>query len=74
MFAAAAREANHEAEWEQAMPVERWLEQAKTPEATRDRIRGALEEEADGGAETGLRASRTEDGLTITQRWLLLGG
>ena len=74
MFAAAAREANHEAEWEQAIPVERWLEQAKTPEATRERIRDALQDEADGGAETGLRASRTDDGLTVTQRWVLLGG
>ena len=74
MFAAARREAERDAEWEQTMPVEHWLEQAKTPEAARDRIRTAFEEEADGGAATGLRASRTDDGLTITQRWLLLGG
>ena len=74
LFAAAGREAKREADWEQAMPVERWLEQAKTPDEARDSIRTALEEEADGGPPTGLRAARGDDGLTLTQRWLLLGG
>jgi ubiquinone/menaquinone biosynthesis C-methylase UbiE len=73
-LSAAGREARREADWEQGMPVEPWLEQAKTPEEARDQIRSALEEEADGGPPTGLHASRTDDGLTITQRWLLLGG
>lgn len=74
LFAAAGRDAKREADWEQAMPVEHWLEQSKTPGAARDQIRSALEEEADGGTPTGLRASRADDVLTITQRWLLLGG
>jgi ubiquinone/menaquinone biosynthesis C-methylase UbiE len=74
MFAAAGHEAKREADWEQAMPVEHWLQQAKAPEAARERIRTAFEEEADGGPATGLRAARADDGLTITQRWLLLGG
>jgi ubiquinone/menaquinone biosynthesis C-methylase UbiE len=74
VFAAAGREAKQEAEWEQALPVEPWFDQAKTPDQARDQIRAAFEEEADGGAPTGLRAARTDDGLTITQRWLLIGG
>ena len=74
LFAAAGRETKREAEWEQAMPLEPWLDQAQAPGRERDRIRAALEEEADGGAATGLRAERREGGLTITQRWLLIGG
>jgi ubiquinone/menaquinone biosynthesis C-methylase UbiE len=74
MFAAAGRDVMQEAEREQAMPVEHWLEQSKTPDQARDRVREAFQEEADGGAETGLRASHGDDGMTITQRWLLLGG
>jgi ubiquinone/menaquinone biosynthesis C-methylase UbiE len=71
---AVGRETKEEAEWEQALPLEPWLDQAETPDEARDRIRAAIEEEADGGAPTGLRATRTDDGLTITQRWLLVGG
>jgi ubiquinone/menaquinone biosynthesis C-methylase UbiE len=73
-LAAAGREPGREAEWEQTMPVEPWLEQAMTPDGARGQIRAALQDEADAGAATGLRAARTDDGLTITQRWLLLGG
>jgi ubiquinone/menaquinone biosynthesis C-methylase UbiE len=73
-LAAARREAKQEADWEQAMPVEPWLDQAKTPDEVRDQVRAALEEEADGGEPTGLRGTRTDGGLAITQRWLLLGG
>jgi ubiquinone/menaquinone biosynthesis C-methylase UbiE len=73
-FAAAGREAKQQSDWEQALPVEPWLDQAKTADQDRDRIRAALEQEADGGAPTGLRAAYGEDGLTITQRWVLIGG
>ena len=74
MFAAVGRDTRQEADWEQPMPVEHWFEQAKTPNESRDRVRAAFLEEADGGEETGLRATQGDDGLTITQRWLLLGG
>lgn len=74
LFAAAGREVRSEADWEQAMPVEAWLDQAKTPDEVRDQIRATLEEEADGGSPTGLRGAHGEDGLTITQRWVLIGG
>jgi ubiquinone/menaquinone biosynthesis C-methylase UbiE len=74
LFAAASREVRHEAEWEQAMPVEPWLDQAETPDEERDRIRAALAEEAGGGEPTGLRVKRGTDGLMISQRWLLIGG
>jgi ubiquinone/menaquinone biosynthesis C-methylase UbiE len=74
LIAAAGREAKREADWEQALPVERWLQQAETPAEARSQIRAALEEEADGGAPTGLRAQRADEGLMISQRWLLIGG
>jgi ubiquinone/menaquinone biosynthesis C-methylase UbiE len=74
LFTAAGRETGSDAEWEQPMPVEPWLDQAETGDTARAEIRGALEEEAGGGTPTGLRAARTDDGLTITQRWLLIGG
>ena len=74
MFAAVGRDTRREADWEQPMPVERWFEQAKTPGETRDRVRGAFQQEADGGDETGLRATQGDEGLTITQRCPLLGG
>jgi ubiquinone/menaquinone biosynthesis C-methylase UbiE len=70
----AGREPKREAEWEQTMPVEHWLEQARTPDEGREQIRSALEGEAGGGETTGLRATRADGDLAITQRWLLLGG
>jgi ubiquinone/menaquinone biosynthesis C-methylase UbiE len=73
-LAAAGREANREADWEQAMPLEPWLDQAKTPDGARQQIRAALEEETEGGPPTGLRPARADGGLTISQIWLLLGG
>jgi ubiquinone/menaquinone biosynthesis C-methylase UbiE len=74
LLSATAREPRRETEREQAMPVERWLEQARAPEDARDALRAAFEEEADGGAATGLRATRDDGELVIRQRWLLLGG
>jgi ubiquinone/menaquinone biosynthesis C-methylase UbiE len=74
LFSDAGREPSREAEWEQALAVERWLEQARTPDEDRERIRAAFEDEAAGGAETGLRAIRSDGELAIRQRWLLLGG
>jgi ubiquinone/menaquinone biosynthesis C-methylase UbiE len=74
LLSAAGRETHREARHEQEMPVERWLEQSKTPKDTGERIRVALEEEAEGGAPTGLRAARSDGALTITQTWVLLGG
>jgi SAM-dependent methyltransferase len=59
---------------EQAMPAGPWLEQARTPPERREPILRALGEEADGGAPTGLRASRSGDQLTVAQDWLLLRG
>jgi ubiquinone/menaquinone biosynthesis C-methylase UbiE len=56
----------------QALPVEPWLEQSGTPEPAAEEIRAALAAEADGGAPTGLRGHRAEDGsLQIEQRWLI---
>jgi ubiquinone/menaquinone biosynthesis C-methylase UbiE len=74
LHAAAGREPSREAERDQAMPVERWLQQAKTPDLAREKIVSAFEAEANGGDPTGLRATLTDDGLTIAQRWVLLGG
>jgi len=74
VFSTAGRAVRSEADWEQAIPVEPWFEQAETPEEARAEVLSALEPEADGGPETGLRGSRADGVLTITQRWLLLGG
>jgi ubiquinone/menaquinone biosynthesis C-methylase UbiE len=73
-LAATGREARQEADWEQAMPLEPWLDQAKTPDEAREQIRAALEEETEGGPATGLRPARADGGLTVSQVWLLLGG
>jgi ubiquinone/menaquinone biosynthesis C-methylase UbiE len=74
LLTAAGREPSQYADRDQAMPLEPWLEQAKTPEEDRERIRAAFEDEAAGGAETGMRATRADGDLVIRQRWLLLGG
>jgi ubiquinone/menaquinone biosynthesis C-methylase UbiE len=74
LLSAAGREARREGRHEQELPVEPWLDQAQTPPDARERIRAALEHEAEGGTPTGLRAARADDTLTITQTWLLLGG
>lgn len=56
-------------------PVQPWLDQSRTSEDDRERLRSALGAEADGGEPTGLHAARNADGaLTITQRWILAGG
>ena len=74
LFTAAGREPTRESDWDPVMPLEPWLEQAKTPAEDRERIRAAIEEEAGGGPETGLRATREDGDLVIRQSWLLLGG
>jgi ubiquinone/menaquinone biosynthesis C-methylase UbiE len=74
LFADAGRDVRREAEWEQPLPVDPWLDQAKTPAAARDQIRAALQEEAAGGAATGLRATHGDDDIVVTQRWVLIGG
>jgi ubiquinone/menaquinone biosynthesis C-methylase UbiE len=61
-------------EHEHTMPAEPWLDRARTPAAQRVRIRQVLEAEADRGEPSGLRASRVDGQLAITQRWLLVAG
>jgi ubiquinone/menaquinone biosynthesis C-methylase UbiE len=74
LLAAAGRAACDEAEREQPMPAEPWLEQSHTGAAERREILAALSAEADGGAPSGLHASRPDGVLTVTQTWLLLVG
>jgi len=75
LLVAAGREPDRCAAREQELPVDRWLGQSKTPPEHAETICAALAEEADGGAPTGLRAGRAEDGaLTILHRWVLVGG
>jgi ubiquinone/menaquinone biosynthesis C-methylase UbiE len=73
LFTDAGRDVKREAEWEQPLPVDPWLDQAGTPDAAREQIRAALMEEANGGPPTGLRATHGDD-MVVTQRWVLLGG
>ncbi len=57
---------------EQDIPVDPWLAQSSPAEDAAAEVRRALEAEADGGAPTGLRAHRAEDGsLLITHRWVI---
>jgi ubiquinone/menaquinone biosynthesis C-methylase UbiE len=70
---AAGRAPRRAAQHEQTLPVDRWLAQAQTHDLSRETIRDALIAEADGGPATGLRSARSDDQLTITQRWLLIG-
>ena len=71
----AGTEATVVAERRQVMPVVPWLDQAGPPAADRERILAALQAEADGGAPTGLRAHRADDGgLAIEHRWLIVAG
>jgi SAM-dependent methyltransferase len=60
-------------EREHTMPLDPWLERARTPSSARRTIRDALAAEADGGPASGLQASRLQGQLMITQRWLLAG-
>jgi len=60
---------------EYRMDTESWLDQALTGDAERAEIHAALDAEAAGGAPTGLRPVRDDDGRrTIEQRWLMLVG
>src|SRR4051794_2868052 len=53
------------------MDVEAWLRQSRTPDHAAGELRAAFTAEADGGAASGLRAARGEDGrMTMTQRWV----
>jgi ubiquinone/menaquinone biosynthesis C-methylase UbiE len=75
LLAGVGRPPARSAEREHTVAVEPWLDQSLTPEDARRQILSALAEEADGGGPSGLRAARGGDGaLTITQRWMLLGG
>ncbi len=56
------------AERRQRMPAVPWLERAASP---RGDVLAALEAEADGGAPTGLRATRGSQGLTVEQQWVI---
>ena len=59
-------------EREQDIPVEPWLAQASPTDDAAAEVRRALEAEADGGAATGLRGRRADDGsLLITHRWVI---
>jgi len=71
LLTANGREPPDLSEREEAMPVDRWLDQAQTAQPSRDIIRDALGTEADGGPATGLRAGYVDEQLTIRQRWLL---
>jgi ubiquinone/menaquinone biosynthesis C-methylase UbiE len=51
-------------------PVPLWLEQAGTEKAAAARINGAFATELDGGAETGMRPHRGDDGETLWFRQL----
>jgi SAM-dependent methyltransferase len=55
----------------QRIPAVPWLDRAETAAAPRAEVLAALEAEADGGAPTGLCATRGSSGLLIEQRWVI---
>ena len=53
------------------LALDAWLERAHTPPGEAAGVRGALAAEMDGGARTGLRPARDDDGgVTVEQRWV----
>ena len=55
-------------------PVQTWLDQAKTDDATAKKILQELEAELDGGPATGLRPRRVDGELYFTQTWAVTVG
>jgi len=62
----------HQVFHDQALSVERWLSQAKTPAEIGHAVRAQLEAELDGDAPTGMRPVVHGDVLHLTQRWAIL--
>ncbi len=59
----------------QAIPLEPWLRQSRTPDDAARLIEDAVRTEVGGGARTGLHGHADEDGaLHIAQRWVVLVG
>jgi hypothetical protein len=56
----------------QPMPAMPWLERAASPDAPREQIIAALEDEVAGGEATGLHAAA--DPLRIHQDWVIAAG
>jgi hypothetical protein len=59
------------AERRQRLPAVPWLQRAASP---RGDVLSVLEAEADGGAPTGMQASRGPHGLTVEQEWVIAAG
>lgn len=57
---------------EQPLAVDPWLDRARTPAPARKLLVERLRAELAGDHPTGMRPRETSDGLTVTQRWLLL--
>jgi hypothetical protein len=54
------------------LDVEDWMERTATPDPVRTEIRTRFDAELDGGAPTGLRPYRTDDGtLMLTHTWAM---
>jgi SAM-dependent methyltransferase len=73
-LAAAGVDASVVSERVQRIPAEPWLERAASVDAPREEVLALLAAEADGGAPTGLSASRGDRGLLISQRWVIVAG
>jgi SAM-dependent methyltransferase len=59
-------------ERDQPVPIERWLEQARTPLDVAEAIRRRVTAELEGGASTGMRPAVRDGALCQTQRWAIL--
>jgi len=74
LLAGAGLRAGRVAAREERLAAEPWLERAHPERAAGEEVLAALREEASGGAPTGLRAAVVDGTLTITHRYVLIGG
>jgi len=72
LLAEAGAPVEHETSREQSLALERWLAQAQAPQEVARVIREELETELGGGAPSGMRPSKSDGELQLTQRWAIL--
>jgi SAM-dependent methyltransferase len=68
----AGLELEHRTERDQPVPIERWLEQARTPPDVAEAIRERIRVDLDGGEKTGMRPEVRDGVVCQLQRWAIV--